>query len=177
MAWARTIVVGLNLCPFAAGALDRARVRVVVTPAVDEKGMSEIVRDEIELLIELGRDVVETTLIVAPGFATHDFLRFHAFGEALEDEIEKDERLIDAVMAARFHPEHAWADANSHDDPVNFDKRAPYPIVNLLRADDVDRYVGEGLTDGILERNSETLASVGSDKLRGLYDALVEIEP
>jgi uncharacterized protein len=176
MAWARTIVVGLNLCPFAAGALDRARVRVVVTHAEDEAGMTAVVHDEIDKLLERGRDVVETTLVVAPRYARNDFLRFHSFGEALEDQIERDDRLVDAVMAARFHPEHAWAGTSSVDDPVNFDKRAPYPTINLLRADDVDRYAGEGLTDGILERNVDTLAEIGTERLRGLYEALVEYD-
>lgn len=75
-------------------------------------------------------------------------------------------------MLACFHPRHAYADAPAADAAVNYDKRAPYPTVNLLRADQVDEAVEAGLTDGMLDRNQETLEAVGAETLRALYHDL-----
>lgn len=72
-------------------------------------------------------------------------------------------------MLVCFHPRHAYADAAAADAPVNFDKRAPYPIVNLLRTEQVDEYIDQGLTQDILERNEETLEAVGATQLLQLY--------
>lgn len=172
IAWARTVVVGLGLCPFARGALDRARVRIAVTRAADENTLKATIHDEISLVCSSARDQVETTLVVAPEFANDDFLRFHLFGENLEEDLESNSQLVDRVMLARFHPQHVWSDASEKDDPVNFDKRAPYPIINILRADQVDEYIDRGETDGILERNQRTLENLGSEKLKMLYQSL-----
>lgn len=171
IAWVRVVVIGLNLCPFAEAAMERARVRIVVTRSQGERALEKTVADEIRKLEHTEREELETTLIVAPDFARDDFLRFHRFGDSLESWIESDDDLVDSVMLARFHPEHAWGDA-SPDDPVNFDKRAPYPIINLLRADQVDEYVEQGRTESILERNQHTLERVGYERLREMYKSL-----
>jgi uncharacterized protein len=175
MAWVRVIVVGLGLCPFAQGAVDRARLRIVVSRATCESSIRAELDTEMDLLCSSSRNDIETTLIVAPGFATDDFRRFHAFGERVEADIEADSRLVDSIMIARFHPEHEWGNAED-DDPVNFDKRAPYPILNLLRADQVDEYIEQGRTADILDNNMRTLERLGTEKLRELYRSLSRAE-
>lgn len=90
----------------------------------------------------------------------------------MEAAIETDERLVDEVMLACFHPLHQWADTEGVDDAINFDKRAPYPVINLLRAGQVDQYVREGRTQGILERNQHTLQMLGVEKLKEMYGSL-----
>lgn len=90
----------------------------------------------------------------------------------MEEIIERDEHLVDEVMLACFHPLHQWADAQDVDDVVNFDKRAPYPVINLLRAMEVDQYVREGRTQHILERNQRTLQTMGVKKMKEMYRSL-----
>jgi uncharacterized protein len=175
MAWVRVIVVGLGLCPFAQSVVDRSRLRIVVSRATCENTLRAAIDREINLVCSSSRDDIETTLVVAPAFAVDDFRRFHQFGERLEADIESDGDLVDRVMIARFHPEHAWGDARD-DDPVNFDKRAPFPIVNILRADQVDEYIAQGRTADILDRNVSTLEQLGTEKLRELYRSLASFD-
>lgn len=169
MAWARGIVVGLNLCPFARAALEREAVRTLVTPVTNEAALRDVVEREANILAKSCRSEIETTLIVAREFAPDDFLRFHAFASELEASLEADDYFSEQVMVACFHPEHCWGDADSTHSAVNFDKRAPYPIINLLRYDQVCEYVDEGLTDGILAKNKQTLSDLGSETLREMY--------
>lgn len=175
MAWARIVVVGLKLCPFAADALDSGTVRMAVTSAANPGAFGQVVNAEVARVVRTAPEELSTTLIVAPEFCTRDFEAFYEFCCALEEEIEADEGLVDEVMVAGFHPAHAWGGVGD-DDAVNFDKRAPYPIVNILRARVVDGLVEQGRTLGILERNQRTLESVGTEGLRRLYEGLVGLE-
>lgn len=157
--WVRDFVVSLNLCPFAEGVLQSRTHRVVVSGAREETDVKGEVWTEIAELLKASTEDVETTLVVFPRFAEDDFVRFHEFCVEVEEAVESDDELVDQVMLACFHPQHEYRDG---EDALNYDKRAPYPVVNLLRAASVDEYVEQGRTQGILERNSRTLTRMGS---------------
>lgn len=172
MAWARVVVCGLKLCPFAESVLDSNTVRFYVSDAQNERQVKDAVAAEISLLISTRPAELSTTLLVLPKFASSEFLRFHELCQELEESIEGNERLADEVMLACFHPQHQWGDRDNSEDAINFDKRAPYPVINFLRAPQVDRYVKEGKTQRILEQNQLTLERMGSDRLKELYRSL-----
>jgi uncharacterized protein len=173
VAWVRSIVIGLQLCPFAKAAMDRARVRVVVTHATTERAYRAAVETEVSLMLNVGSEKIETSLVVAPSFATDDFRRFNEFADALTAEYEDGEYYSERVMLASFHPQHMYGDAAGQDAAVNFDKRSPYSCINILRTEQVDEYIDQGLTQNILARNKETLEGVGSKKLLSLYRELM----
>lgn len=173
--WARMVVCGLNLCPFAQQVLDNKSLRLQVSPVSTELQVKQMVLSEIDYLLQTSPSETSTTLLVFPEFAMDNFLQFHSCCNELEWMIEKDEQLIDQVMLATFHPLHQWEETDI-DDAINFDKRAPYPIINLLRAKQVDEYVRQGKTQMILERNRKTLEKIGGDKLRGMYASLLNTE-
>lgn len=156
--WVRDFVVSLNLCPFAEGVLQSRTHRMVVSGAREETEVKREVWSEIAELLKASTEDVETTLVVFPRFAEDDFVRFHEFCTEIEEAVESDDDLVDQVMLACFHPQHEYHDC---EDALNYDKRAPYPVVNLLRAASVDEYVEQGRTQGILERNSRTLMRMG----------------
>lgn len=172
MAWARVVVCGLRLCPFAEGVLDSNTVRLRVSGAENEREALEEFASEVSVLLGSSPKSISTTLLVLPRFAPTDFLRFHDLCAELERKIELSQSLVDEVMLACFHPLHQWGDSESLDDAINFDKRAPYPVINLLRASEVDKYVEQGKTQRILERNQDTLQRMGPARLKELYRSL-----
>lgn len=174
MAWVRSIVIGLQLCPFAKAAMDRACVRVVVTDATTETAYRAAVTKEVSLMLNVGPEKIETTLVVAPDFAPDDFLRFNELAETLTAEYEEDEFYGDRVMLACFHRRHLYGDAIGPNAAVNFDKRAPYSTINLLRTEQVEEFIDQGLTQDVLQRNKETLEGVGSKQLLALYRDLLK---
>lgn len=169
VAWAHNVVSALSLCPFAPPALSRGAVRVSVSRARDQRALRRRVLQESRLLLASPVEEIETTLVVAPD-CLEDFVEFNEFAVAFQDEFEE----CDAeVMLACFHPDHCYGDSfGGAEDPVNWDKKAPYPIVNILRTEAVDAAVDEGLTDGILDRNADTLEKIGVHELRRLYREL-----
>lgn len=164
--WAHAVVVRLGLCPFAANALDENGARFVEYAETEESGVEQSLWAEVAHLREY--PATATTLMVFPCFAEHEFWRWQNFTQRMERKVERDPRLADAVLLACFHPEHTWGGEDDRS-PVNFDRRAPYPTINILRAPEVDEVIEEGKTEGILERNQETLLKVGYDRLVEMF--------
>ncbi|CAM9826663.1 unnamed protein product, partial [Discosporangium mesarthrocarpum] len=117
---------------------------------------------------------VGTTLLVAPD-CLPDFPDFHDFASRLEDTIEDDETLGDSVMVACFHPMHTFAGLEPGD-VLNYEKRSPYPVINLLRTAMVDKYIDAGKTLGIAKHNEKRLRTEGKDDVNAAFRALMDME-
>mmetsp|Transcript_1137 Transcript_1137/g.1461 ORF Transcript_1137/g.1461 Transcript_1137/m.1461 type:complete len:386 (-) Transcript_1137:22-1179(-) len=157
--WIKEIVIGLNLCPFAAAALDTERVRFKISTAITLEEAFEDFLVEADLIKSTTEFEVPTTLLIFTN-SFSDFEEFYAFSRFLEDTIDKNKNLVDEVMVACFHPNHTFQGLEKND-PVHFEKRSPYPVVNLLRAPVVDKYVEDGKTCRIAEANEEKLRAEG----------------
>lgn len=173
-AWASRVVVDLNLCPFAAPVVAEERVRYVVCRCKDPLGVLDAIKAESDLLKVTDEKEVATTVIAVTECMQH-FEAFNNFTQTLEDIFEQDEKYCDDIMPAWFHPGNQWH-GTTKDDPLNYDKRAPYPVINLLRTPTVDSLIELGATSDILDNNSATLARVGIDYLRSLYAELEQIQ-
>ena len=62
--WVESLVVGLNLCPFAKREWVKNRVRCIVTEAATEEELLVDLQAELELLNR--DDAIETTLLIHP---------------------------------------------------------------------------------------------------------------
>ena len=173
LSWVERAVVGLNLCPFAEAPLRSGAIRVVVSSATDEMGLLADTDEQCALLLDTRKEDVATTLLVAPNFPL-SFLDFQETIGVLEEE-EVFGRAFpaheDKIMVVCFHPEHAWAGL-ADDDPVNFEKRSPWPIVNLLRTEMVDSAIATGKTADIGARNEARLRREGIAVVREIYARL-----
>lgn len=168
MNWVRRIVIEKRLCPFAEPAVDSDTVRLVVSKAACESTARNVLYDEVRLLMNADPHKITTTLIVLPWFAATDFPRFHAFASNIECEISEDVDLVDAVLIAAFHPTHCYHGMDE-DDALNFEKRAPYSTINILRTSLLDEHISQGRTANIPHHNKQILEKMGSDKLKQLY--------
>lgn len=173
MQWVQDFVVNLNLCPFAESVMKNETHRVVIRDDVSSFiEANTVLRDEIKLLLETPPEQVTTTLIVLPNYRKDNFISFHYDCGMFDDMVEDSEEFNDSVMMAYFHPCHQWADAKDPKDAINFDKRSPFPILNILRTVQVDEYIEQGRTQDILPRNQRTLCQLGDDEVNKRFDAL-----
>src|SRR5262249_53107682 len=60
--WVETVVIGLNLCPFARRPFAAGLIRFIVTPAATEEALLDVLTAELTALAVTPRDLVETTL-------------------------------------------------------------------------------------------------------------------
>ncbi len=64
--WVREVVVGLNLCPFAAVPLGQRRIRFVVCREQETGAVYRSLLAEMEALLDSAEEAVETSLLIVP---------------------------------------------------------------------------------------------------------------
>lgn len=164
--WLELAVIGLNLCPFAKAVHARQQVRFVLSGATTPEALLEDLGAELLWLRDTPAEQIDTTLLVHPRVLT-DFLDYNDFlddADALVETLDLD----GVLQVASFHPDYQFA-GSAPDDIGNFTNRSPFPTLHLLREDSVARAV-EAFPDpdAIVERNVETLRTLGRDGWRRL---------
>lgn len=163
--WIETVVVALDLCPFASGALVRDRVTFEVVDTISVTEALQQVADAAAALIENENRDTTVLLILPDGFADFDeYLDLLGLAEALLDDLGHAGQL----QIASFHPDYCFAGENPND-AANWTNRAPYPVMQLLQEDSVTRAVdAHADPEGIPLRNIERLRSLGVDGVQRL---------
>ena len=165
--WVERAVIGLNLCPFAKAVYVKEQVRYVVSPATTPEALLEQLMDELQLLSDTDADKVDTTLLIHP-FVLTDFLDYNEFLDVADAAIE-DMSLEGELQVASFHPDYQFADTDIND-IENFTNRSPYPILQLLREDSIERAVDAfPEAEEIFEKNIATMEKLGHDGWDALH--------
>lgn len=130
--WLEELVIGLQLCPFAAKPVREKQHRIVVSPALDIQAALIALQDEIDLLDQNIKPEarVETTLIVLPEMFG-DFYDFNDF-LSLTDGLLASGGWQGKYQIASFHPRYQFA-GSQVGDVENLTNCAPYPILHILR--------------------------------------------
>lgn len=168
--WIETIVIGLNLCPFAKAVFVKNQIRIIVSRARNSDALLDELERELKSLADADPNEIETTLLVHPDVLS-DFLDYNDFLDQCDSVVEELE--LDGVLqVASFHPKYQFADTET-DDVTNFTNRSPYPTLHLLREESVTRAV-EAFpnVEGIYEKNIATLRGLGVVAVRKLTENL-----
>lgn len=170
--WLEQIVVGMNLCPFAAAPLHHRRVRFVVSSA---NGEEPIYRDFLQLLEQFVASEAsewETALLIfSRGLSEFDeYLDMLA---SMDDAIDAA-GLRGVIQLASFHPNYCF-DQAPLDDAANYSNRSPYPMVHLLREAGLSAALESYLDpEQIPQRNVHRLRRLGlaamQQRLAACYD-------
>ncbi|WP_426109640.1 DUF1415 domain-containing protein [Massilia sp. PWRC2] len=159
--WVERAVIGLNLCPFAKAVQVKRQIRYVVSNATTPEALLEQLMNELQSLADTDAEQVDTTLLIHPWILT-DFLDFNEFLDVADAAIE-DLQLDGELQIASFHPDYQFADTDVND-IENYTNRSPYPVLQLLREESIDRAV-EAFpeAEAIFEKNIETMEKLGHD--------------
>jgi hypothetical protein len=165
--WLESLVIELNLCPFAGRELLNNRVRFAVTDATTEDELLNALQTELELL---GTDTsIETTLLIHPEVLC-DFVDYNQFLDAA-DGLLRHLELDGTYQVASFHPDYQFGGTEPND-VENFTNRAPYPLLHVLREESLERAIAEYPdVEQIPERNIKLMNSMGEEQLRRLWRA------
>ncbi|PFG56052.1 hypothetical protein ATG66_2376 [Vibrio sp. ES.051] len=134
--WLNDVVIGLNLCPFAAKPQRNKQIKILVSEAEQEEALLE---DILLQLIELNNtepEKLETTLVVAPNML-QDFWDYNMFIDWIEGLI-KQQNWEGTFQLATFHPDYCFGGAEPEDDE-NLTNRSPYPIFHLIREESMEK--------------------------------------
>lgn len=161
--WIDSIVIGLNLCPFAQRVFQADKIRYAVSAAEDAQQLLKDLAHELEFLTSNPITSVETTLLIHP----RALARFADYNDFLD----RGERLIEelglrgTIQLASFHPEYEFAGAGA-EAVENYTNRSPYAMLHLLREVSISQVASD--PDELLEiprRNGETLRNIGRERI------------
>jgi len=161
--WISSIVIGLNLCPFAQRVFQADKIRYVVSDASDERTLFQDLAAELDVLASAAISRMETTLLIHP-HALKDFLDYNDFLDVGEG-LVADLGLRGTIQIASFHPDYQFADTEPGA-VENYTNRSPFPMLHLLREESISDAAGD--PDELLEiprRNIETLRTLGKEKI------------
>lgn len=165
--WLATVVVGLNLCPFASRELTANRVRFVETAASSEEQVLMALEAELQCLKSDAS--IETILLIHPD-ALQDFHEYNQFLN-LADGLLEQMSLDGIFQIASFHPDYQFG-GTELDDVENCTNRSPYPMLHIIREDSLEAAI-ENFPDvsQIPVRNIERMKRLGKDKMQKLLEA------
>ena len=162
--WVESVVIDLQLCPFAAKVYLRQGVRFIYSTADSEEALLMHLHDELGLIEQDGS--IDTTLLIHP----HVLKSFEDYNQFLStaDELLEEMGLAGKFQIASFHPDYQFADT-AYDDVENFTNRSPYPILHILNEDDVTKAI-DAYPDihSVPERNQQHLRALGPGKMKAL---------
>lgn len=116
---------------------------------------------ELQFLKETDPLVTETTLLIHP-YVLEIFLDQNDFLDDADFLLNRLD-LDGIIQIANFHPQFQFAGKNI-DDITNFVGRSPFPILHLLREDNISRIVDSHPNiDSIYENNRKTMRKLGYD--------------
>lgn len=164
--WLASVVIGLNLCPFAAHPTQGGRVRVAVSAARSAHELLADLQLELTRLDDTPVAELETTLVAIPDFLS-DFLDYNDFLDDVDALLDRYE-WSGSYQVASFHPRYQFAGTHP-DDAENLIGRAPYPLLHLLREDSVEAAIAhhpdpERIPDDNIARLN-ALTSMDRDRL------------
>ncbi len=162
--WVSSVVVDLNLCPFARRVLVKELIQFKVTSAGTEEALLMALQDELTFLF--GNENVETTLLIHPN-VLQDFMDYNQFLD-IADELLVSMSLDGVFQIASFHPHYQFG-GTEVEDAENYSNRSPYPMLHILREASVSAAL-ESYPDPekIPENNISQLNQLGAEHMRSL---------
>ena len=162
--WVETVVVDLNLCPFAGKELRRGRIRFAVSPATTESELLNDLQTELEWLDT--HPGTETTLLIHPR-VLRAFDDYNQFLQTADDLLDAS-GMVGIYQIASFHPDYRFA-GTAAEDAENYTNRAPFPMLHLLREETLERSIASYPdTNEIPQRNIALMERLGTDHLKQL---------
>lgn len=159
--WLENIVIGLDLCPFARIPFKKGLIRLVVCEDIDEDDQLGFYLDELEELGEAEPSEISTTVIVYP-HGPKNFRDFNDLVGDLEGMLE-EANLAREFQLVLFHPEFIF-EGEEPEARGNLVNRSPYPMLQILRTEEISRALKNPKDGEIISFNNEEMLNQLSDE-------------
>ena len=168
--WLDDVVIGLNLCPFAAKPRRNNQIRFTVSEAKAPEVLLADLYDELKLLENTAAKEIETTLIIIPNLLT-DFDDYKQFLDVVDGLlIEYDWE--GTFQVASFHPDYCFAETEP-DSTENLTNRSPYPILHIIREASMEKALENmAAPDEVFKRNIKTMQHLSDSEIESLFPYL-----
>jgi hypothetical protein len=165
--WIQKIVIGLNFCPFANREFKNNAIHYHVEHSAKRTDAREALLKECKRL-DRDKNIATTLLIFPNAFQEFDaYLQLVSFAEKLLQQKGYE----GVYQLATFHPLYQF-EGSAPDDAANYTNRSIYPMLHLLREDQIRKAVQfYGNAEEIPDRNIQFAREKGEVYLKMLRDS------
>jgi hypothetical protein len=167
--WVDQWVVTQGLCPWANTVNRDNKLKVIVQTLPSRPGLTLLLQEEWQDMMNIDT-LTESTLVVVPNLT--DFDDFLDYVDVAEGLLRK-KRWNNDIQIATFHPKYQFQ-GNNPSDVSNYTNRSPYPILHLLKVQQVAEAIARvnGNTEFVWNNNIRRMNSLGLEKVQALQDAI-----
>ena len=166
--WVEDIVIGLNLCPFAAQPFKNDSIEyTVISGDAMEFHLQQLADGFAQLDNATG---IETSLLIYPDAYQQfeDYLELLDFANQLLDDLN----YAGTYQIASFHPDYRF-EGSTEDDASNFTNRSPYPMLHLIREADLEKAIASYPNiEQVPENNIRRLRDIGFEEMQKKLDGI-----
>ena len=168
--WVSQVVIGLDLCPFAAQPFNDDRIEYIVSHSNNsEQDLQELAVccSILEKKVE-----IETILLIFPQAYKQfdDYLELLYLANLLLDDLN----FSGIYQLASFHPEYHF-EGSDINDASNYTNRSPYPMLHLLREESIERAIKSyNHIEKVPQNNIKNLQRIGTDAMRKILKNIKE---
>ena len=167
--WIEQVVIGLNLCPFAAPVFEANRIAYQVMEGSDTAAHLQQLAD---CLADLDNTAaIETSLLIYPQAYRQfdDYLDFLEISNGLLEELNYTGR----YQLASFHPDYLFQ-GSSEDDASNYSNRSPYPMLHLLRERSIEAAISSYPdVERVPDNNIKKLRQIGLEEMQSMISHIL----
>lgn len=168
--WLNEVVIGLNLCPFAAKPQRNKQIKIYVSEASQEEALLEDILSQLMELDATPAEELETTLVVVPNMLS-DFYDYNLFIDWVEALI-RQQNWEGVFQLATFHPDYCFGGTDPEDDE-NLTNRSPYPVFHLIREESMEKVLKHYPNpEAIPDTNIARVESLTEEEKRKLFPYL-----
>jgi hypothetical protein len=166
--WLEKIVVGLDLCPFAAPVINEDRLRLEICDSSELEDMLSAVLRELDLLQQNDEHLIATSLLVFCN-GLEEFDDFWSLVE-IANELLQQVGLEGVIQIASFHPDYCF-EGMAVDDASHYTNRSPFPMLHFIREEQLSRVLETYPNpEAIPENNIRRLQELGRQKILQLLE-------
>jgi len=172
--WVGKICSDMGICPFTSGAnmagIPLGPVYYTTDRSTSMEDMYAAYWEEVVRVENQPEHDLSTTLLIAPEFCIDNVEIFESFSTTLTQPLSAlgIENIIQLVF---FHPHWVFRDGGERGGEgaaANYARRSPWPMINILRTNQV-RAAQRGIPTGLVyKQNESTLSNIGVEKLETL---------
>lgn len=170
--WVKEVVIGLNLCPFAAQPFQKDTIEYTVCNGDSTEQHLQQLADCFSRMDETGD--IETSLLIYPdAYQTFDnYLDLLDFANQLLDDLN----YTGTYQVASFHPDYLF-DGSTEEDASNFSNRSPYPMLHVIREADLEKAIASFPDiEQVPENNIKKLREIGYQEMQKTLAKLTDKE-
>jgi hypothetical protein len=166
--WIVDVVIGCDLCPFAANVVKQRTIFYKVETSTDRhKCLDSFVQEMVRLD---NNETIETSLLIFP----NTFEKFDDYLDLLSraEKLVKEKGNEGIYQVASFHPLYLFTGSDEND-AANYTNRSIYPMLHLLREESIDKALRHYKSpENIPERNINFTRKKGLIYMKMLRDSL-----